>query len=68
MSSHIYCIPEIRNDDAKLTKHDVSNPRFSPEFAPKSMQSMPQRISPGNEFLGKIHIIRYEKKQQKRRN
>ena len=30
--------------------------------------SMPQPISPGNVFLGTIHIICYEKKQQKSRN
>jgi hypothetical protein len=30
--------------------------------------SMPQHISPSNVFLGTIHIICYEKKQQKSRN
>jgi hypothetical protein len=30
--------------------------------------SMPQHISPGNVFLGTIHIICYEKKQQKSHN
>lgn len=55
-----------------MTLSQQKNTSFNPcsrlDSTLGSLGSMPQPISPGNEFLGTIHIICYEKKQQKSRN